>query len=249
MTHSGNASGHGGGTLAGWLARSRPGYFNAGCARYFSACDGVPKPLWCWPDISKGIPCLMRSSIQGWQCTRATRLQLGRWMVGSVACSRCASREASQPPCPLPPAYRVFKRATSLGGVESLVEHRRSTEGPSSPVPEDLLRLSIGLETAEDLVADLEAALHSVLRSRAVSAPSRHLRRHRVQLESSQICVPESPACSNAACSRPSSLAAGHCASWRWIRASSRLRRAVHPGRLCHWSDASRRSYAQRSRR
>jgi cystathionine gamma-synthase len=59
-------------------------------------------------------------------------------------------------------AVRVFKRATSLGGVESLIEHRRSQEGPSSPVPEDLLRLSIGIEAPEDLVADLEAALDAV---------------------------------------------------------------------------------------
>lgn len=68
-------------------------------------------------------------------------------------------------------AVRVIKRATSLGGVESLVEHRRSTEGPSSPVPGDLLRLSIGLETLEDLVADLEAALHSLTRTSTISAP------------------------------------------------------------------------------
>jgi len=61
-------------------------------------------------------------------------------------------------------AVRVFKRATSLGGVESLIEHRRSTEGASSPVPEDLLRLSIGLEAPEDLIADLEAALDQVKR-------------------------------------------------------------------------------------
>lgn len=59
-------------------------------------------------------------------------------------------------------ALKVFKRATSLGGVESLVEHRRSTEGASSPVPEDLLRLSLGLESPEDLIADLETALDSV---------------------------------------------------------------------------------------
>jgi cystathionine gamma-synthase len=57
---------------------------------------------------------------------------------------------------------QVFKRATSLGGVESLIEHRRRTEGASSPVPEDLLRLSIGLEAPEDLIADLEAALGQV---------------------------------------------------------------------------------------
>jgi cystathionine gamma-synthase len=56
-------------------------------------------------------------------------------------------------------AVQVFKRATSLGGVESLIEHRRVTEGPSSPVPDDLLRLSVGIEAAGDLVADLDAAL------------------------------------------------------------------------------------------
>ncbi|MBT6275271.1 MAG: hypothetical protein HOI95_14180, partial [Chromatiales bacterium] len=54
---------------------------------------------------------------------------------------------------------KVFKRATSLGGVESLVEHRASIEGPSTPVPTDLLRFSMGLEDAQDLIADLEAAL------------------------------------------------------------------------------------------
>lgn len=54
---------------------------------------------------------------------------------------------------------RVFKRATSLGGIESLIEHRASIEGPSTPVPTDLLRLSIGLEDPADLIADLEQAL------------------------------------------------------------------------------------------
>ena len=56
-------------------------------------------------------------------------------------------------------AVRLFKRATSLGGVESLIEHRRSGEGPSSPVPDDLLRISAGIESPADLIADLEAAL------------------------------------------------------------------------------------------
>jgi cystathionine gamma-synthase len=58
-------------------------------------------------------------------------------------------------------AVNVFKRATSLGGVESLIEHRSSMEGPSSPVPDDLLRLSIGIEAPTDLLADLEAALET----------------------------------------------------------------------------------------
>ncbi len=54
---------------------------------------------------------------------------------------------------------RLWKRATSLGGVESLIEHRASIEGPGSPVPPDLLRLSVGIEDADDLIADLEQAL------------------------------------------------------------------------------------------
>ena len=53
----------------------------------------------------------------------------------------------------------VFVRATSLGGVESLIEHRHTVEGEDSDVPPDLLRLSIGLEAVEDLIADLEQAL------------------------------------------------------------------------------------------
>jgi cystathionine gamma-synthase len=68
-------------------------------------------------------------------------------------------------------AVRVFKRATSLGGVESLIEHRRSQEGPSSPVPEDLLRLSIGIEAPEDLLADLDAALDATHRTVPAAAP------------------------------------------------------------------------------
>jgi len=52
----------------------------------------------------------------------------------------------------------IWKRATSLGGVESLVEHRASVEGANSPTPPDLLRLSVGIEDPEDLIGDLEAA-------------------------------------------------------------------------------------------
>lgn len=55
----------------------------------------------------------------------------------------------------------LWKRATSLGGVESLIEHRASIEGPGSPCPPDLLRLSAGLEDPDDLYADLDAALRA----------------------------------------------------------------------------------------
>ena len=66
---------------------------------------------------------------------------------GEAAAVRCAAR------------VKLWKRATSLGGVESLLEHRASIEGPSTPVPRDLLRLSAGIESAEELLADLVQAL------------------------------------------------------------------------------------------
>jgi cystathionine gamma-synthase len=66
---------------------------------------------------------------------------------GAVAATQVAGR------------LRLFKNATSLGGVESLVEHRAPVEGPGTRVPDDLLRLSVGIEVVEDLQADLEQAL------------------------------------------------------------------------------------------
>ncbi len=70
-----------------------------------------------------------------------------RFRGGEEAAVRVASR------------VELWKRATSLGGVESLVEHRSSVEGPESPVPKDLLRLSVGIEAVSDLIADLDRAL------------------------------------------------------------------------------------------
>ena len=54
---------------------------------------------------------------------------------------------------------RLFVPATSLGGIESLIEHRASTEGPHSSVPKNLLRLSVGIENVDELIDDLERAL------------------------------------------------------------------------------------------
>ena len=56
-------------------------------------------------------------------------------------------------------SLRLFRNATSLGGVESLAEHRAPVEGPDSPVAPDLIRLSLGIEDLSDLVADLQRAL------------------------------------------------------------------------------------------
>jgi cystathionine gamma-synthase len=58
---------------------------------------------------------------------------------------------------------KLFTQATSLGSVESLIEHRASVEGPTSRTPQDLLRISIGLENPADLMADLDQALRAVV--------------------------------------------------------------------------------------
>ena len=54
---------------------------------------------------------------------------------------------------------KVFAQATSLGGVESLIEHRASVEGPDTKTPQNLIRVSVGLEHIDDLIADFSQAL------------------------------------------------------------------------------------------
>ncbi|MES2828897.1 MAG: aminotransferase class V-fold PLP-dependent enzyme [Bacteroidota bacterium] len=56
-------------------------------------------------------------------------------------------------------SVRVFAQATSLGGVESLMEHRASVEGPDTKTPQNLIRISVGLEHIDDLIADIQQAL------------------------------------------------------------------------------------------
>jgi cystathionine gamma-synthase len=55
---------------------------------------------------------------------------------------------------------QLFTRATSLGGIESLIEHRFSIEGPTSSTPPNLLRISVGIEHIDDLIQDIRQALH-----------------------------------------------------------------------------------------
>ena len=59
-------------------------------------------------------------------------------------------------------AAEIFTRATSLGGVHSLIEHRASIEPPGSTTPRNLIRLSIGLENPADLIGDLDSALAAI---------------------------------------------------------------------------------------
>jgi len=83
-----------------------------------------------------------------------------RQMIGGFG-GMLSIRVRGGEPAAVATAARVelWKRATSLGGVESLIEHRASIEGAGTPCPPDLLRLSVGVESADDLLADLVQAL------------------------------------------------------------------------------------------
>ncbi|CAM4196722.1 aminotransferase class V-fold PLP-dependent enzyme [Cytophagaceae bacterium 50C-KIRBA] len=78
---------------------------------------------------------------------------------GMIAIQLKASENATQK---FASTLTLFQQATSLGGVESLIEHRKSIEGPQSNTPGNLLRLSVGLEHVDDLWDDLNAALNKL---------------------------------------------------------------------------------------
>jgi cystathionine gamma-synthase len=85
-----------------------------------------------------------RKQMDGFGAMLSFELQLGE---------TAARRTASQ--------TQLFRQATSLGSVESLIEHRASVEGPYSQTPPSLLRVSVGLEHPDDLIEDLEQAIQA----------------------------------------------------------------------------------------
>lgn len=85
----------------------------------------------------------------------ATRQMPGGYGAMLALCVRGGREEAMA----VAARVRLFRRATSLGGAESLIEHRASIEGPTSTTPQNLLRLSVGIEDAADLLRDLTRAL------------------------------------------------------------------------------------------
>ena len=122
---------------------------------------GVPHGGACWPSGWPRIPAVARCSIPGLpdhpgHAVAARQMQGG---FGGMLSIRVAGGEAAA--IAAAARVRVWKRATSLGGVESLIEHRATVEGPGTPAPPDLLRLSVGIEDPDDLIADLDQALRA----------------------------------------------------------------------------------------
>jgi cystathionine gamma-synthase len=111
-------------------------------ARHFAADPRVSQVLYPGLETHPGHAIAARQMNGGFSGMLSVRVR-----AGEAAAIRAAAN------------VHIWKRATSLGGVESLIEHRASIEGVGSPCPTDLLRLSVGLEDAGDLIRDLDRAL------------------------------------------------------------------------------------------
>jgi cystathionine gamma-synthase len=90
----------------------------------------------------------------GYEIARKQMTAFGGMLSFQVKAGESAARKVAS-------TMKLFKQATSLGGIESLVEHRASVAGEQASTPRDLLRLSIGIEHVDDLVEDLNAALNA----------------------------------------------------------------------------------------
>ena len=113
-------------------------------ARAATFLDGHPKVLEVYYPGLKGHP--------GHDVARRQMVLFGGMLAFRVQGGREAAFRVAA-------STSLFTRATSLGSYESLIEHRASIEGPESRTLDDLLRVSVGLENADDLIADLEQAL------------------------------------------------------------------------------------------
>jgi len=144
-------------------------------------CGAVPSPFDCWLTLRgvSTLPCRMRahlenaSAVANYLRGNAGVKQVhypgladhpehdlaSRQMAGFGGMLSFQTRGGRDQAMAVAAKLRLFTRATSLGGPHSFVEHRASIEGPGSKTPENLLRLSLGLENAGDLIEDLERAL------------------------------------------------------------------------------------------
>ncbi|PMD98684.1 cystathionine gamma-synthase [Siphonobacter sp. BAB-5405] len=168
--------------LGGALVLAQDGELAVRLRQIQNLTGGVPSPFDCWL-ITRGIQTMpLRVKAQS-----ASALPIAQWLESHPAVERVHYPGLTSHPQHeiakaqmkngfggmlsfevrggLPGAkkvagsLKVFTQATSLGGVESLIEPRKIYEGPDSPTPDGLLRVSVGLEHVDDLIADLDQAL------------------------------------------------------------------------------------------
>lgn len=167
--------------LGGCLVCARDDEFAARLSRIQTLSGGVPSPFECWL-LLRSLPTLaLRVRAQATSAERVAaylaehpRVErvnypglathpghavAARQMMAFGGMLSIEVRGGEAEAMRVAAGVRLFTRATSLGGIESLIEHRASIEGAGSPTPRNLLRLSIGLEHADDLIDDLREAL------------------------------------------------------------------------------------------
>jgi cystathionine gamma-synthase len=167
--------------LGGIIIAKRDGEFFQGVRSIQYSAGAVPSPFDCWLILRgmKTLPWRMRAHCEnaakvadflaqnrkvervhypGLQSHPGYDLAKGQMSMfgGMLSFEAKGGREAAMA---VAAKMKIFTRATSLGGVESLIEHRASIEGPGTTSPESLLRCSIGLEHPDDLIEDLDQAL------------------------------------------------------------------------------------------
>lgn len=167
--------------LLGLAVFARPGEFMDRVRRQQIAGGGVPSPHDCWLarrglmtlPLRMAAHCQNARKVADWLSGRPEVEQVFYpGLPGHAGHALAASQmqdfggvvsftlRGGEPVAKAVPCHaRLIANATSLGGVESLMEHRASAEGPDSPTARNLVRLSVGIEDVEDLIADLEQAL------------------------------------------------------------------------------------------
>jgi cystathionine gamma-synthase len=167
--------------LGGALVWRSDGPFAQRLRTIQASAGAVPSPFECWLTLRgvRTLPWRMRAhsanafALAGY-LTNHERIETvhypglpshpahaiaSRQMSGYGGMLSLEVRGGREPAMMLASRLRVVTRATSLGGTESLIEHRASVEGPGSRAPESLLRLSVGLEHVDDLIEDFDQAL------------------------------------------------------------------------------------------
>jgi cystathionine gamma-synthase len=168
--------------LGGIVVAREPGPMLSRLREFQGAGGGVPSPFDCWlllrslPTLPIRVrtqsanalavarhladhPRIERVHYPGLEAHRGHALAARQMQGGFGAVVSVQVRGGAAEALAVAARAKLFTRATSLGGVESLIEHRASMEGPHTQTPPDLLRLSTGLENPADLVADLDEAL------------------------------------------------------------------------------------------
>ena len=159
LTYHQNAMGSVPGAFDAWLVLRGIKTLGIRMERHCANARHVVDLLTCLPQVSAvHYPGLPR--------TRAIRLRRNRCATSAAWCpSACAAAKRAR--CRSAGARQLFTLGESLGGVESLIEHpgrmtHASVAGSALEVPNDLVRLSVGIEAADDLVADLRQAIEAI---------------------------------------------------------------------------------------